>query len=158
ERGVPYPWKGVATTWEPSDITGTRVARYSNTPWDTTVTLYRETVPQLAVTLPAGGYIVPQEFADGLERLALHGIRSRKLARAWSDTVEMTRVTAHTNGPKPYEGRLPVRVTGVQSERRYRTFRAGDVWVPCDQRGGALAANLLEAQAPDGFMAWGFFL
>src|SRR5262249_30822192 len=79
EKGVPYTWKGVATTWEASDITGTLVARYSSTPWDTTVTLYRETVPQLAVTLPAGGYVVPQEFTDVLERLALHGIRSRKL-------------------------------------------------------------------------------
>jgi hypothetical protein len=59
---------------------------------------------------------------------------------------------------EPYEGREPVRVTAVQTERQVRTFRAGDVWVPLDQRGGALVAQLLEAQAPDGFMAWGFFL
>jgi hypothetical protein len=51
-----------------------------------------------------------------------------------------------------------VRVTAVSTERQVRSFRAGDVWVPLDQRGGALAATLLEAQSPDGFMAWGFFL
>src|SRR5437763_8814714 len=36
-------------------------------------------------------------------------------------------------------------------------FRAVDVRVPSDQPAGALVVNLLEAQAPDGFMAWGFF-
>jgi hypothetical protein len=49
-------------------------------------------------------------------------------------------------------------MTAVSMERQLRSFRAGDVWVPLDQRGSALAATLLEAQSPDGFMAWGFFL
>jgi hypothetical protein len=70
----------------------------------------------------------------------------------------MTRVTGHSIAAEPYEGRANVRVTAVATERQYRTFRAGDAWVPLDQRGGALAATLLEAQSPDGFMAWGFFL
>src|SRR5262249_9579922 len=52
DLGVPYDWKGVATTWEQSDITGTRVPHYSSTSWDTTVTLYRESIPQLTVRLP----------------------------------------------------------------------------------------------------------
>jgi zinc carboxypeptidase len=157
DRGVPFAWKGVRTTWEQSDITGSRVPRYSNVPWDTTVTLYRETQPSLSVRVPAGGYVIPQEWTDVLDRMALHGIRTRRLARAWSDTVEMTRVTDHTSAPEAYEGRHNVRVLAVQLERQLRTFRAGDAWVPCDQRGGALVVNLLEAQAPDGFMAWGFF-
>jgi hypothetical protein len=158
DKGVPVPWKGVQTTWEFSEITGSVIPRYSHTPWDTTVMLYRETIPQLTVRLPEGGYIVPQEFSDVLDRMALHGIRTRRLARAWSDTVEMTRITGHTIVAEPYEGRANVRVTAVSTERQVRSFRAGDVWVPLDQRGGALAATLLEAQSPDGFMAWGFFL
>ena len=157
DRGVPFAWKGVQTTWEQSDIAGSRVPRYSSTPWDTTVMLYRETLPSLSVRVPAGGYVIPQEWTDALDRIALHGIRTRKLARAWSDSVEMTRVTDHTTSAEPFEGRHNVRVLAVQTERQLRTFRAGDVWVPCDQRGGPLAVNLLEAQAPDGFMAWGFF-
>jgi murein tripeptide amidase MpaA len=158
DRGVPFAWKGVQTTWEQSDITGSRVPRYSSTPWDTTVMMYRETIPQLSVRLPEGGYLVRQEFTDVLDRLALHGIRTRRLSRAWSDTVEMTRITGRTIPSEPYEGRANVRVTAASNERQFRTFRAGDVWVPLDQRGGALAAMLLEAQSPDGFMAWGFFL
>jgi hypothetical protein len=69
----------------------------------------------------------------------------------------LTRITAHAPPSEPYEGHELVRVTAVATERKYLTFHAGDVWVPLDQRGGALAATLLEAQSPDGFMAWGFF-
>ena len=158
DKGVPVPFKGVQTTWTFSDITGNQVPHYSNVPWDTTVMMYRESIPQLSVRLPEGGYVVPQEFTDVLDRIALHGIRTRRLARAWSDTVEMTRVTGHTVAAEPYEGRANVKVTAVSMERQVRSFRAGDVWVPLDQRGSALAATLLEAQSPDGFMAWGFFL
>lgn len=157
DRGVPFAWKGVATTWDNSDITGGRVPRFSSAPWDTTVMLYRETNPALSVRVPAGGYVVPQEWTEALDRLALHGIRVRRLSRAWTDTVEMTRVPDHTSPAESYEGRHVVRVLAAQTERQYRTFRAGDVWVPLDQRGGPLAVHLLEAQSPDGFMAWGFF-
>jgi len=157
DHGVPFAWKGLQTSWEFSEITGSRIPRYTNLAWDTTVTLYRETIPQLSVRLPEGGYIVPQEFTDVLDRMTLHGIRLRRLARAWSDTVEMTRITGHTVPGEPYEGRALVKVTAVSMERQLRNFHAGDVWVPLDQRGGALAATLLEAQSPDGFMAWGFF-
>jgi murein tripeptide amidase MpaA len=158
DKGVPVTYKGLQTTWTFSEITGSLIPHYAPTPWDTTVTLYRETIPRLTVRLPEGGYIVPQEFTDVLDRIALHGIRTRALSRAWSDTVEMTRITGHTVTTEPYEGRANVRVTAVSIERQFRTFRAGDVWVPLDQRGGSLAAALLEAQSPDGFMAWGFFL
>jgi len=158
DKGVPVPFKGVQTTWTFSDITGNQVPHYSNVPWDTTVMMYRESIPQLSVRLPEGGYVVPQEFTDVLDRIALHGIRTRRLARAWSDTVEMTRVTGHTVAAEPYEGRANVKVTAVSMERQLRSFRAGDVWVPLDQRGSALVATLLEAQSPDGYMAWGFFL
>jgi len=156
DRGAPFAWKGVQTTWEWSDITGSRVPRYSATPWDTTVMIYRETVPTLTVKVPPG-YVVPQEWTDILDRLALHGIQMRRLARAWSDTVEMARVLEHTGSADGYEGRHNVKVAVTRLERQVRAFRPGDVWVPTDQRGGALIVNLLEAQAPDGFMAWGFF-
>ncbi|MEQ1833638.1 MAG: M14 family metallopeptidase, partial [Candidatus Eisenbacteria bacterium] len=157
DRGVPFAWKGVETKWEYSDITGSRVPRYSSTPWDTTVMLFRETLPALSVRVPAGGYMVPQEWTDVIDRLALHGIRTRRLSRAWSDTVELTRVTDYALQPQGYEGRQLVRVVATQSERRMRGFRAGDVWVPLDQRGGPLAVTLFEAQSPDGLLAWGFF-
>ena len=156
DKSAPFAWKGVATVWETSDITGGRVPRYSSTPWDTTVTIRRETLADRSVRLPAGGYVVPQEWTEVIDRLALHGIRMRRLLRAWSDSVEMTRVTDYKPAPT-FEGRTGVQVAATRTERQWRGFRPGDVWVPLDQRGGPLAVQLLEAQTPDGFLAWGFF-
>jgi hypothetical protein len=45
----------------------------------------------------------------------------------------------------------------VATERRLRTFRPGDLWVPLDQPSAAVAVHLFEAQAPDGLMRWNYF-
>src|SRR2546425_11384899 len=37
------------------------------------------------------------------------------------------------------------------------SFPAGSVVVPLDQRAGRVAVHLLEPQAPDSLLAWGFF-
>ena len=37
------------------------------------------------------------------------------------------------------------------------SFPAGSVIVPLDQRAGRVAVHLLEPQAPDSLLAWGFF-
>lgn len=156
EKAVPFAYKGVATRWEHSEITGARVPRYSSTPWDTLLSLYRETVPDLSVAVPPG-YLVPREWSAAIEVLRLHGIALRRFARAWGDTVEMTRVLEWSHADDAFEGHHPVSVRRVRAERQWRAFRPGDVWVPTDQRSGALVVNLLEARAPDGLMRWNFF-
>jgi hypothetical protein len=45
----------------------------------------------------------------------------------------------------------------VSRVKARRSFRAGDLWVPLDQRGALVAMHLLEAQAPDGLMRWNAF-
>ena len=42
-------------------------------------------------------------------------------------------------------------------ERQLRSFRAGDVWVPLDQRSAPVAVTLLEARSGDGLLAWNQF-
>jgi hypothetical protein len=157
DRATPYRWRGLETRWEKSEVTGVPVPRYTATPMDTVIPMYRETAPALTVTLPAGGYVVPQEWTEVTSRLALHGIRTRVLATAWSDSVERVRVTDKVLSPDNYEGRQSVKVVAVQRERQLGSFRAGDVWVPLDQPGGPLAVSMLEAQSPEGLLAWGFF-
>ncbi|HEV2104490.1 MAG TPA: M14 family metallopeptidase, partial [Candidatus Eisenbacteria bacterium] len=156
DRAESFPFKGVVTVWDSSEVTGSRVPRYTSAPWDTLIPLYRDMAPTLTVIQPAG-YLVPQEWSVAVDRLALHGVRVRRFARAWSDTVEMTRVTDWSVSPQGYEGHHLVSVRAVRPERQLRAFRPGDVWVPLDQPSAAVAVNLLEAQAPDGLMAWGYF-
>jgi hypothetical protein len=155
DRSVPFDYKGARTRWEPSPITGTLVPRYSSTPWDTTISLYRETVPSVTARQPAG-YFVPQEWTLARELLDVHRVRYRRLARAHTDSVEVQRVVEWSTGAL-FEGHRPVTVTKLALERRQRTWRAGDLWVPLDQPAALVAVHLFEAQAPDGLTHWNAF-
>ena len=156
DQSLPFAYKGVVTKLETSDISGGPVPRYSATPWDTTIPLYRDIVPTLTVRQPAG-YVVPQEWAVCRDRLDLHGVRYRRFAMAWSDTVEVARVLEWSWEARPDQGHRPVTITRVANERRWRSFRPGDLWVPLDQRSALIAVHLFEAQAPDGLAYWNAF-
>jgi hypothetical protein len=69
----------------------------------------------------------------------------------------MQRVTDWTAAGEGFEGHRMIRVSALRTERQLRSFRAGDLWVPLDQPGAALAVNLFEPQAPDGLLAWNAF-
>ena len=156
DRATTFAYKGVVAKLEHSAITGGPVPRYTSAPWDTILPLYRETAPELTVNVPAG-YLVPREWTKAIAVLRTQGLVLRALARAWRDTVELSRVQEWSADSEVFEGHRLTRVKKVRLERQVRSFRAGDVWVPADQPAGALAVNLLEAQAPDGLMTWNFF-
>jgi hypothetical protein len=156
DKRTPFAFKGYATRWETSDLAGGPVPRYSTTPWDTTISVFRDLAPTLTVCQPVG-YLVPQEWTQVRDRFEVHGVRYRRFARAWSDTVEVQRIAEWQAEPQINEGHRPIRATKVVLERRARTYRPGDLWVPLDQRAGLAAVHLCEAQAPDGLLYWNFF-
>jgi len=149
-------FKGWATRWEPSDVTGAPVPRYTAEPWDSLVPYYHEALPALTVRQPVG-YFVPREWTDAVDRLDVHHVAYRRLAAAWRDTVEVQRIVEWSAAPRSEEGHRPITVTRVTLERRARDYGPGDVWVPLDQRSAAVAVHLFEAQAPDGLMYWNVF-
>jgi murein tripeptide amidase MpaA len=153
---VMFMLKGVRPTWEWSEIAGAPVIRYGTAPFDTLVPRFFTLAPALTVTQPAG-YLVPQEWQSVIERLDLHGVRYRRFAQAWSDTVEQTRIVEWKAASEPREGHYALSVDRVESVRRWRTWRPGDVWVPLDQRSALMAVQLFEAQAPDALARWNFF-
>jgi hypothetical protein len=154
-HGDPFAYKGVVARYEPSPVTGTPVVRYTTVPWDTVISVFRETVPLVTVRQPAG-YLVPREWAVVREKLETHGVRFRTFAKPWSDTVEVAHIlqwrdTTLTNGHHP------TRVWRDTLERRFRAFRPGDLWVPLDQRSAPVAVQLLESRAPGGLVNWNVF-
>jgi len=56
----------------------------------------------------------------------------------------------------PFEGRFMPRVE-AEPTRESRTFAAGSIVVSLQQTLAKVAINLLEPQAPDSLLAWGFF-
>ena len=149
-------FKGWATRWEYSDVTGAPVPRYTAEPWDSLIPYYHEALPALTVRQPAG-YIVPREWTDAVDRLDVHRVAYRRLATAWRDTVEVQRIVEWSAAARSEEGHRPITVARVALERRVRDYGPGDVWVPLDQRSAAVAVHLFEAQAPDGLMYWNVF-
>jgi len=151
-----FAYKGLRPVWRPSDIAGAPVVGYTNAPWDTLLPRWAAVAPGRTVIQPAG-YVVPQEWTKVADVLAVHGIRTRRFARAWTDTVEQARVVEWSAAREPHEGHYALDVRRVEPVRRPRTFRPGDVWVPLDQRSALVAVHLLEAQAPDALLRWNFF-
>jgi hypothetical protein len=157
DKAESFAFKGWLTRWERSDITGGLVPRYADTPWDTVIALWREVVPATTVRQPVG-YVVPQEWTRARDLLDVHGVHYRRFARAWTDSVEVQRIARwHRAEDGPYEGHWPIEVDSVALERRVRTARPGDLWVPLDQRSAPVAVHLFEAQAPDGLLYWNAF-
>lgn len=153
---VMFPFKGLRPVSEPSDIAGVPVVRYGGAPWDTVLPRFQHVVPAVTVTQPVG-YVVPQEWKSVLDRLDVHGVRYRRFARAWSDSVEQARIVDWKAASTPSEGHFPLAVNRTVPVRRLRTYRPGDVWVPLDQRSALVAVHLLEPQAPDALTRWNFF-
>lgn len=149
-------FQGRRPVWEHSDIAGATVVRYDSTAWDTLLPRFGRVVPAVTVTQPVG-YLVPQEWRPVLERLETHGVRVRRFARAWSDTVERDRIVDWKTQGTPSEGHYPHKIARVEPVRRLRAWRPGDVWVPLDQRSGLVAVHLLETLAPDALARWNFF-
>lgn len=154
-RSETMPYRGIEAREVPSDIAGAAVPRFTGVPWDTVIPVFREQIATVSITQPTG-YLVPREWTVVAAKLDLHGVRYRRLVKAWSDTVELQRVDEWT-AERLSEGHRPIAVGRVTLLRAWRTFREGDLWVPLDQRGALVAMHLLEAQAPDGLMRWNAF-
>ncbi len=113
--------------------------------------------PGITVARPKA-YWVPASSPEVIDRLRLHGVKVELLAAARTLDVSMYRLVDPTPGNNglPVERRHTVK-TGVKLESRRETFPAGSVRVPTDQPLGGLAIAMLEPQADDSLLGWGFF-
>ncbi len=136
-----------------SEITGAEVIEYTDQPQDIETDLYEQTRVSQSVAPPAA-YLVPPQWTEIIERLALHGVRFFRLERAQTLEVESCRFEDVVFHATPYESRQIPRYTTIPTHEQ-REFVAGTVVVPLDQPRAKLAVHLLEPDAPDSFLAWG---
>lgn len=108
--------------------------------------------PTLTVRFPAG-YYLPPTMTEALEMLALHGIRTEQIKRAWKGEVETFTPTRVETANRRFSGGLQ---TSLDVTRDTATVEvpAGWYWVPTAQRQGRLAVHLLEPDAADSFFVW----
>lgn len=158
EHARTVPFRGYAYAREPSPVSGQLATRYDETRparWD--LPLREDLRPTVRTRLPRGGWIVPPAVATWMrEKLALHGVAFEPLAAAHRHVdVEAFRCGEVRFRPEPYEGRQTVAVKGAWA-REVRDVAAGALYVPVAQAQARLAAQLLEPEGPDSFLAWGF--
>ena len=164
----PFTFRGFKSSVRRSDISGARQIEYSKEPIEITVPRQTSLKVTLAVVPPLA-YIVPAQWTAVIDVLQAHGLKMRTTARAWEGEVETYRCESASWHARPFEGRQVMFSPGEGGARstaspgactlvRERlSFPAGSVVVPMDQRAARVAVHLLEPQAPDSLLAWGFF-
>lgn len=107
------------------------------------------------VKLPAA-YVVEPEYGWAVSRLQMHGIRLKQLQEPLDIEVEEYRVHELKRG-ESLQDRTLLDFNLSEVKTLTRTFRTGTYLVEVDQPLGLLAAYLLEPQADDSLVRWGFF-
>ncbi len=150
-------FRGVAYKELPSLITGKHWVQFDPSRpkiWKTP--MLRDVVPQLTARAPRGGYVVPAPWVPVVSPvLAAHGLTSKLVVKGGPIDREVWKPATIKVAPRTTEGRTRVEVTGSWSAD-HGDITPGSLYVPVAQRGGALAMHLLEPQAPDSLVAWGF--
>ncbi|WP_372391024.1 M14 family metallopeptidase [Xanthomonas sp. NCPPB 3582] len=151
-------FRGYAYTRTPSPISGALMTRYDeNTPQIWNVPLRDQIAPDVVVDAPRGGYLVPAaQAAFVAEKLRLHGIAFRTIDSAADYPVQSFRAEDTRFAARSNEGHQTVEVSGQWREER-RAVPAGSLFVPIAQPKARLVMAMLEPQAPDSLLQWGFF-
>ena len=156
DKPITFELKGVAFTQAHSDISGDIWTQYDpKTPKTYPIPFWRDLIPTQSVKLPAA-YLVPAAWKIVADKLVEHGIVFTTLAKPASIDVERYRLDAPKWSNQPFEGRLMVKDFALRSESAKVEFPAGSLLVELDQRAANVAVHLLEPQAPDSLVHWGF--
>jgi zinc carboxypeptidase len=150
-------FKGYAFSQTKSDVSGDTWVQYDPTKKKT----YRiedqdGLLPDLRTTPPAA-YAIPAQWTDVIAKLDAHGISYRRLAAPLAVDAEGYQLDNPVWASKPFEGRVMLQSFAQAVVKRHVTLPAGSVIVPMDQRAANVAIELLEPQAPDSLLRWGFF-
>lgn len=150
-----FIFKGFEWYDEYSEITGSTVRKYTNKPIEIEIPIFNQAKSLKKIIVPKA-YIIPQEFQSIIKILGYHQIKYSELQNNKKFKVERYRFSDIQFAPRPYEGRqLPIYNTICFEQ--VVTLPKGTYIVPTNQRTLRVIVNLLEPDAPDSFMHWGFF-
>ncbi len=114
-------------------------------------------IAEAVLTLPRPrGYLILPGWPAIEQRLAAHGLEWRRIEQPCELEAELAHLSEPQFAPLPYQGRHRVEAFEVERSRRRLQVPAGALWVPADQPDFEVAVQLLEPEAPDSLLAWGF--
>jgi hypothetical protein len=151
-----FTLKGYAYTVTHSDISGGNWIQYDpKTPKTYTIPNANGLLPDLTVAPPAA-YVVPAQWQDVIARLDAHGVRYRRLTCSVSLRGTSYQIDDPVWSETPFEGHHMLQTFKASPITREDLLPAGSVIVPLDQPAANVAIELLEPQAPDSLLRWGY--
>ena len=153
---TPFQFKGYAFTLSHSGISGSDWIQYDPShPQTWTIPNWNGLLPDISVAPPAA-YAIPAQWSVLIDRLDAHGIAYHRLAHPAKVSAQGYQLDQPQWAGRPFEGHVMLRDVQVHAVPREATLPAGSVIVPLDQRAARVAMELLEPQAPDSMLRWGY--
>ncbi len=150
-------FKGYEATISPSAVTGLpRISYDRNSPYTKEVPYYNTYLPDIKVNAPAA-YILPQSWAEVVNRMQWAGVEMRQFTEDTPVEVEVYYIDDWKPSPQPYEGHWPIRDIKLRTETQTLTYHKGDYVIYCDQTANRFIVETMEPQAHDSWMHWNFF-
>ncbi len=153
---VPFEFLGVEAHREVSAVSASIWTQYDPAkPVTFTVPYYNE-VQVAKEVCPPVGYVIPAAWTVVIERLRAHGLAFTTLDKPLTCEVETYRFESAEWQPRPFENHHLIKEMKFAPVRRQETFPAGSAVVWLDQPGARVAMHLLEPDAPDSLLRWGY--
>jgi Zinc carboxypeptidase len=155
ETSRPFNFKGLEHHTELSEVSGAVRVVFGKKPLNLTVPMY-DTFRVTRSASPPVAYIVPVQWTDVIEVMQHHGLIMERTNGPKEIDVESYRFSDVHWAPAPFEGRF---ITSLKTElvRERRRYPKDSVIVTLRQPLARVAINLLEPDAPDSLIRWGFF-
>jgi hypothetical protein len=155
-QSTPYDLKGYAFTLVHSDISNSDWIQYQpDRPKTYRIDNWNGLLPDISITPPAA-YAVPAQWTTIIDKLDAHGIHYLRTGHPLTIRAEAYQLADPKWAGKSFEGHLMLRGFQLDTASRETTLPAGSVIVPMDQRSANVAIELLEPQAPDSLLQWGY--
>ena len=150
-----FHFKGIEAVTEKSTVSGAEKTVYTGKKVEFDIPHYDDVYVADSILLPAG-YIIPKEYKNIAEKLALHGIKVEEVKRDEKAKVEVTTFRDFKFAERPFEGRTRVSYR-YDTETMEMTVPAGSFYVDSRQKTFKLIATLLEPKSDDSYVSWGYF-
>lgn len=150
-----FLFKGFEWYDEHSEVTGSTVRKYTNNPMEIEIPIFNKANSLKKITVPAA-YLIPPQFLEIIEIIKAHQIKFNLIKTKKKLKVQKYKFEKVQFASRPYEGRhLPSYTCSAFNQTV--EVETGTLIVYTNQRALRVIVNLLEPEAPDSFVNWGFF-
>ena len=156
-RSDTISFKGYEAGYKKSKVSGLERMYYDRTmPYEKEIPYFRYYKPTASAQRPLA-YVIPQAYAEVIERLRWNGVKVERLAADVELELEFSYIEQYETRESPYEAHYLHYDVKTKEERLRRQFHKGDYVVFANQAANLYIVETLEPQGADSFFAWNFF-